>query len=155
MSPDDVSLLIDFAKAVYVGYNLLHAVRTINWFAGELGVRPSAVFVELGRLMAHHDAVYEELTTNDLYRFLAEIARQRGKHRAARKVGSRLSAEVALNALQFLREKRYARWREWLFGLGYRVLSRWSALAPLPAAWSEAADQPPIDARPESLPSGG
>jgi hypothetical protein len=155
MSPGDVSLLIDFAKAVYVGYNLLHAVRTIGWFAGELDVRPSAVFVELGRLMARDNVVCEELTSKDLYRFLAEIARQRGKERETQKVGSRLSAEVALNTLQFLREKRYARWREWLFGLGYRVLSRWSALAPLPAAWSEASDQPTIDAHPGSLPSGG
>jgi len=155
MSPADVSLLIDFAKAVYVGYNLLHVVRTLNWFAGELDVRPSVVFVELGRLMARDNVVCEELTSKDLYRFLAEIARQRGKERETQKVGSRLSAEVALNTLQFLREKRYARWREWLFALGYRVLSRWSALAPLPAAWSEASDQPTIDAHPESLPSGG
>ena len=96
--------------------------------------RPSTVFVELGARLAKRGGACEDVTAYDLYRLLAEIGRGRANRRAVRGLALRLAAEVVLNTLQLVREKRFARWRERLFRVVHRALSLTPWLAPLPDA---------------------
>lgn len=132
LSSEEVKHLVHFSYAVYAAYNNLHAVRTTGWMAGQLGIRPSRLFLELGRRMAVTGVAWKSLTVADLAELLAEIGRDRGNRLAARKVASKLGAETILNLLQSIREKRRTRWSRWLFTIGYRALSFLGWLAPLP-----------------------
>ena len=117
---------------MYSAYNGLHAVRTIGWMAERLEVRPSTVFVDLGRLMADRDIAWKSLTVRELSGLLAEICRERGSPAAASTVAAKLTAETALNLLRFLHERRPAFWSRWLLLFAHRALSAFGGLPPLP-----------------------
>ena len=148
ITPKDVQEMERFRDAVDFAYNRLHAVRTIAWAAGSLGVQPSAVFVELGRRIAASGRPAAELTVDDLARLLEEFCRSRGDERLAGAVGDKLASENLLNTLQRRRETKRTWWANLLLRLGFRFLSRFGGLPPLPAAAS-----PPVpSARPDPAP---
>lgn len=132
LSSQDVEMLIHFCYAVSAVYNKIHAVRTTGWVAQQLGIRPSWLFMDLGRLMACRGMSWRSLTVKDLADLLAEICRELGNPSVSRKVIGKLTAETILNSLQFLREKWRGPWTRWLFALGYRTLTFIRILSPLP-----------------------
>jgi radical SAM superfamily enzyme YgiQ (UPF0313 family) len=128
----DIGEMVRFRDAVEFAYNRLHAVRTIGWLAGELGVRPSAIFVEIGRRMATPGRAPATFTVDDLERFLAEIAADRGRADLGKAVADKLGSEDLLNRLQRNREARRTWWADFVFRVGYRLLTRFGGLPPLP-----------------------
>ena len=132
LSKQDVRDLVNFKDAVDAAYNKIHAVRTIGWMAEELQTRPSDVFLEIGRHMGEAGRYWDDYTMKGLSVILADICKNRGNARAARKVGSRLAAETMLNLLQNVKEKRRSVVSRLLFGLGYKFLTLFWGLPPLP-----------------------
>jgi len=132
LSRQEVQDFIHFKYAVDSAYNKLHAVRTIGWMARQLQVRPSEIFMEYARRLARDERVWEAFTVKDLTEVLTEIAEKRGHAEVGKKVGSKLAAETMLNLLQNVKEKRRSWWSRLLFGAGYRFLSVFGGLPPLP-----------------------
>ncbi len=128
----DIASMLRFRDAVDFAYNRLHAVRTVAWLAAGLKVPPSAVFQDVGSRMAASGRRPADLGVKDLAGFLADFARARGEPALAEGVGDRLSAENMLNVLQRNRETRRTWWRNLVFRGGYRLLSRFGDLPPLP-----------------------
>ena len=88
--------------------------------------------MEIGRLVAKSGTPARELTVKHLDNLLAEFAQNRGSVRVAEAAGSKLTSESLLNVLQKLREKRRSLFTRLLFRAGYRFLSLFWGLAPLP-----------------------
>ena len=128
----DIGEMVRFRDAVEFAYNRLHAVRTIGWLAGELGIRPSAIYVEIGRRMAIPGKAPAAFTVDDLSRFLSEIAADRGRAELGKAAADKLGSEDLLNRLQRNREVRRTWWANFVFRVGYRLLTRFGGLPPLP-----------------------
>ena len=132
LSRQEVQEFIHFKYATDMAYNKLHAVRTIGWMAVTLDLKPSAIFMEIGRALKRGERHWNAYTVKDLGELLAEICRKHGDEQAASKVESKLTAEALLNMLQNLKEKRRSFWARALFNVGHRLLTMLSGLAPLP-----------------------
>lgn len=134
LSKQEVREFVFFKCAVDSAYNKLHAVRTIGWMARELGLKPSAIFLEYARRLAAAGRPWEHYTVKDLTGILAEIGRTHGSEAVASQVGAKLAAEAMLNLLQNFKEKRRAWWSRLLFMTGHALARRFGGLAPLPEA---------------------
>ncbi|MHC5035672.1 MAG: B12-binding domain-containing radical SAM protein [Planctomycetota bacterium] len=132
VSKKETDSLIYFDYAVEFAYNKMHAVRTIGWLAERLRVKPSSLFMEIGFRIAGWEKAWEQATPNDLSEILADICREHGKPRLARKASSKLTAEMILNVLQHFREQKRSRKANALFHLGFRFLSLFAGLPSLP-----------------------
>jgi radical SAM superfamily enzyme YgiQ (UPF0313 family) len=128
----DIAAMLRFREAVEFAYNRLHAVRTIAWLARGLRCKPSDVFMALGERMEAAKGGPADLGVKDLAAHLGEIARARGDSALAEGVADRLNAENMLNVLQRNRETKRTWWRNMTFGAGFRFLTRFGGLPPLP-----------------------
>jgi len=128
----DIAAMLRFRDAVDFAYNRMHAVRTIGWMAKGLDCAPSAIFMDLGNRLAALPKKPADLEVADLGALLAAIARDRGDGALADGVADRWTAENMLNVLQRNREVKRTWWRNTVFGAGYRFLSRFGSLPPLP-----------------------
>jgi hypothetical protein len=136
ITPEDARALVRFRDAADFAYNRLHAVRTIGWIAGRLGLRPSEVFTDLGNRMAAAGRPAAGLVLKDLEEHLAGICADRGDPKTAPRLvedlRDKIAAENMLNQLQRTRESRRTWWADFLFRMGFRFLTRFGGLPPLP-----------------------
>lgn len=124
--------LASFRDASDWVYNRVHAVRTLAFTAQGLGIPPSEVVIEIGRLVAKSGRRASDLGPAELGPLLAEVCRARGKGDLGEKAVEKLSAENTLVALQRYRESKRTWWSRFVFAAGYRLLTGIGGLPPLP-----------------------
>jgi hypothetical protein len=128
----DIAAMLRFRDAVDFAYNRMHAVRTIAWLSGSLKAAPSVIFMDLGDRIAASKRNPADLGVEDLAGLLSAIAREKGDAALAEGLQERWTSENMLNVLQRNRETKRNWWRNTAFKAGFRFLTRFGGLPPLP-----------------------